>query len=263
MDALLTVIPQLPPGDPFSMLMGDGPAALTTPGGWQNKQRPRKTAMTTWDGQDPISMAVPIIIDEFFTGNSVEGQCNTILGWLRNPTGPGQPPVLKLSGPVPLTDRLWVLNDIAWTSEERRESDGQRTRVLLTLTFLEYVPGEYLVSVKTTPAAAAVIRSVSSSTAVAATPVASTVSPTGSAPAPSTPPSTWTYTVRSGDTLASIAQKQLLDATKWGVIADMNGIRDPRSIKVGQVLKMPAPSHAASTPTPPAGVVVAGHGRLS
>lgn len=47
-----------------------------------------------------------------------------------------------------------------------------------------------------------------------------------------------TYVVRRGDTLTSIAARLYGDPTAWMDLADLNDIRDPRSIKVGQVLQL-------------------------
>lgn len=47
------------------------------------------------------------------------------------------------------------------------------------------------------------------------------------------------HQVRPGDTLSSIAERYLGSASKWKVIADANGIADPRALKVGAVLKVP------------------------
>ena len=54
--------------------------------------------------------------------------------------------------------------------------------------------------------------------------------------------STRTYTVRPGDTLTKIAQKELGDAGRWQEIFLLNRatIRDPDQISVGQVLILPA-----------------------
>ena len=47
------------------------------------------------------------------------------------------------------------------------------------------------------------------------------------------------YTVRRGDTLASIAAAVYRDAAAWREIARANGIRDPRSLAPGRVLTIP------------------------
>lgn len=47
-----------------------------------------------------------------------------------------------------------------------------------------------------------------------------------------------TYTVKKGDTLWTIAQKQLGNGSKWQDIARLNNIPNPNKLQVGQVLKL-------------------------
>lgn len=49
-----------------------------------------------------------------------------------------------------------------------------------------------------------------------------------------------TYTVKKGDTGYSIAARELGSPTRWTELGSINGIRDPNSLKPGQVLKLPA-----------------------
>jgi len=48
------------------------------------------------------------------------------------------------------------------------------------------------------------------------------------------------YTVKKGDTLADIAKQELGNADEWKQIASANGIDDPKELRVGQKLKIPA-----------------------
>lgn len=50
-----------------------------------------------------------------------------------------------------------------------------------------------------------------------------------------------TYTVESGDTLASIAEEFYGDASLDDYLAEANGITDPESLAVGQQLTIPPP----------------------
>ncbi len=68
---------------------------------------------------------------------------------------------------------------------------------------------------------------------------APTPAPTASPRATASPPSTagaTTYKVKSGDTLSGIAGEH---GTTWRVLAELNNIDDPRTLRVGQVLKLP------------------------
>lgn len=76
--------------------------------------------------------------------------------------------------------------------------------------------------------------------------VPSDVEPTPSAPAsppaasptsaPASSAARGTYKVKSGDTLSGIAAAH---GTTWQVIAELNGIKDPSKLRVGQVLNLP------------------------
>ena len=47
------------------------------------------------------------------------------------------------------------------------------------------------------------------------------------------------YVVQEGDTLARIAEEQLGSPEKWRLLAQANGIDDPRTLRVGQKLTIP------------------------
>jgi nucleoid-associated protein YgaU len=49
-----------------------------------------------------------------------------------------------------------------------------------------------------------------------------------------------THTVRRGDTLSSIAAATYKDPTQWRPIAEENSLNNPRQLKAGQVLTIPA-----------------------
>lgn len=79
-------------------------------------------------------------------------------------------------------------------------------------------------------------------------------------PAPSPSPGFQTYIVRSGDTLSGIAKRFYSDPNKYPLIAQFNGIADPRRIYPSMTLKIPdlapvpppvTPPTPSPTPTPP------------
>jgi LysM repeat protein len=67
-------------------------------------------------------------------------------------------------------------------------------------------------------------------------PPASAGTDASAAPDPSAAPATRSYKVKSGDTLVGIAAKF---GTTPKAITNLNGISDPSSLKIGQVLKIP------------------------
>lgn len=66
--------------------------------------------------------------------------------------------------------------------------------------------------------------------------------------APSKPAST-SYTIKSGDTLSTIAGEFYKDTRKWKAIADANPGIDPSRLKIGQVIKIPAEGGVARQAT--------------
>src|SRR5690606_3645858 len=75
--------------------------------------------------------------------------------------------------------------------------------------------------------------------------------PTGESPAPAPAPVVVEYRVRAGDTLAAIAARLLGSAGRWQEIARENGISDPRTLRVDQVLRVTGGNEqAARAPRP-------------
>ncbi len=74
-------------------------------------------------------------------------------------------------------------------------------------------------------------------------PAPQAAAPQAPAPQAAQPPATAaavrTYQVRSGDTLGAIAQRLLGNSERWREIAELNGITDPRALRVGQSLRVP------------------------
>jgi nucleoid-associated protein YgaU len=58
--------------------------------------------------------------------------------------------------------------------------------------------------------------------------------------------STTQYTIKSGDTLEGIARAQMGDGQKWQLIAAANPGLDPKALKIGQKITIPASTTTAS-----------------
>lgn len=46
------------------------------------------------------------------------------------------------------------------------------------------------------------------------------------------------YIVKKGDTLWGIASRFYGDGTKWGILAEKNGVTNPRTLQIGRVLRL-------------------------
>lgn len=113
----------------------------------------------------------------------------------------------------PLESGVWRLTGLKVSSELRQHGTNAVTRATVALSFTEAVDAVVAVGPLTGGAAA--------SPAVPASPTART------------------HVVKAGETLAAIAGRFYGKANDWPKIATANGIRDPRTLRVGATLTIP------------------------
>lgn len=208
-------------GVDLRVLMGNGPATPTGGvGGWQQKKRPDAKSLTEWTGQDTFTQDVPILINGFMDGNSIEGQAADIIKLGRKTEDDEVPPVFHIFGAIWMQWLPWVLEGVEWgsTTDEQviRDRDTTLIRQELTLHIAEYEDPDQI-RLKRIRRAYGVGKG-------------------GGVNFPGN-----VYIVRKDDTLAKIAAKVYGDRTRWKVLAKKNGIRDPnQELKPGRQIKLPA-----------------------
>lgn len=217
-----------PAGPSITVQLGDGFATPTATGGWQVVSRPRRVGISDYQGTDPVTQDIPILFDgmtsEHRQGISQEAQINALFKMMRTKVGPrSEPAVIEIHGvPIPFHGARWVINGITPGDEVRRASDGHRVQAAMTVSLLEYVGGDV------------VVRGGSKAK-----------KPKGHSPAKTAShknksPKNKIWVVKSGDTLWSISAKEYGSTSDWSKIAKANNIRDPKSLKIGSRLKIPA-----------------------
>lgn len=222
MKPILRIKPIDPPGRELEIELGADPATPTGgAGGWAKIARPRRKSLTEWQGVEGYEMPIPVIFDRFRENRSVEGQITRLERMAKKREGEAQPPIVRIRGPVPHTNLEWVIQDIEWGAMERRARDGQRTRQFATIVLWQYIAADLVLERKKSPAKDSRDRN------------------RDRGKGDGKGQSRRTYTVRRGDTLSSIAARELGSASKWSKIADLNNIRDPKNLRVGQVLRLP------------------------
>lgn len=175
-------------------------------GGWQTISRPHRKSLTEWQGIDPLELTFSVIFDGGPDLSSVESDCLT-LEQMAQPDGTTPPPTVTVTGAVPHSDLVWVIDALAFDPAPAYSKSGYRIRQEATVTLKEYVSADLVKSAAET--ARGKVTTAKS------------------------------YIVKKGDTLLSIAAAQLGDFTRWTDIAALNGIRDPNRITVGQRLRLP------------------------
>lgn len=213
----VTILSTRPSISVTAWLGADPPTVSGGYGGWDIVARPRRQALTHWKGHDPFQMELPILLDGFVNNSSVEARCTALERMARPPRVLDEPPLVKVIGQVPHTDLVWVIQTIRW-GDVVRSTTGQRIRQACIVSLLRYIEHDRV----QLAGAAARARQLATT---------ASNSPTSGISAP--------HTVKKGETLASIAAAKLGDYKRAGEIAALNGIRDPKSIKVNQKLRLP------------------------
>lgn len=203
-------------------LAGELPQQTQGYGGWEEIERPKRKSLTTWRGRQPISLSIPIMFDRLTEGDfgeSVEPDVRN-LQKMAGAGISGEPPVVTFDSggviehDVTQENKWWLINGLEW-GDYIRNPAGERVRVDVTVTLLEFVAGAVVVE-----RSAAKKRS---NKKQAQKPGAKDKQ----------------YVVKQGDNLISIAKKELKDPDRWPEIAALNKMRDPRNVKVGQQLRLP------------------------
>lgn len=130
------------PSESFVVLLSDEPIRYTGGfGGWNVTPRPRQTGMTTWDGQEPLQLALGLMFDTFPARGTIASPMAALRRIARG-DGESPPGVARIDG-LPLPDVGWVIEGLDFGDALRR-ADGHAVRQSVTLTLREYVPPSYL-----------------------------------------------------------------------------------------------------------------------
>ena len=126
--------------------MGDDPPKVTGGyGGWEIIERPRRTAVTQWQGREPIQMEIQFVLDGWKRPagrRSIEYDV-TALERMALPHKT-QPPVIKIIGSaMPHSDLDYVIQNIDW-GPAIRAKNGERFRQEGTITLVRYLAADKL-----------------------------------------------------------------------------------------------------------------------
>lgn len=113
-------------------------------GGWEQRQRPRRPTMLSWTGTPGVVWQLPVLLGPD-ADSSIEPDCRLLQSWGVPGKDDDQPPTLLVDAPAGRAPdgAKWVLQDLEW-GEQTRNDRGRRIQQEVTLTLLEYVPGQVL-----------------------------------------------------------------------------------------------------------------------
>lgn len=201
----------IPPGRSVDLILdADPPIMRTATGGWNVTDRWGRKGLTSWQGVDPCTLTFSALLDAKFAGKEdIEADCDELEAMYAPRGDFNAPRHVTVVGASPGTDKTWVINGLEW-KPALRTSDGKRRIAPCDITLLEFVSPD------------------------------SVIRPTKAAADASNRKRL--YTVKPGDTLVSIAKKQLGDARLADDIRRENlpALRDARSLKAKMVILLPA-----------------------
>jgi LysM repeat protein len=201
--------------------------------GWTVTGIPKRMGLTEWAGRSPMVIPVDFIIDRLEEGDGVyvQDMRDTLDKIVATASRDDEPPIciFESGGLVPhdfthAQHVRWVISDLNWDKEltVNSASSLRPLRVGGTLTLTQYNHDDNIDSYEG-PAK----KNRDKNKGAKGKDKGRGKSKRG------------TYEVKLGDTLHSIAARELGDSKRWKEIADLNNIRNGRDIKQGRVLKMP------------------------
>jgi hypothetical protein len=190
-------------------LTGDIARVTDGYGGWEEVDRPKRKGFPDWQSAPLLRMEVPLMFDGLATDSSVQPQVDRLEKMAQVRGERQRPPTVALSGPVPHTGTVWVIENPGWGDSSRRP-DGALVRQEFTLQLLQWQDSDL---VKTRPVKRR-NRGMARTFAIVLT--------------------------RHGraETLMELCARALDDASKWREVAKLNKITRPRHLKVGQKIRL-------------------------
>jgi len=226
-----------PPVTLTARLAADKPQVEAGYGGWAEIARPRRSPLSVWVGSPGLRMTLPILFDQWAAQITIERQLAQ-LERLATPTASdGSPPRIRFvvrGGAVPHQGRVWVIDTLTW-GDATMNQNGNRTRQQVTLSLLEHVADVRVQELSPAKRHKAKVKAVKTKPGAANKRVVAGRGRSASATRARTGDSDF----GQGDDLLSIAARELGDADRWIEIAQLNGLRDPRAISPGQVIRLP------------------------
>lgn len=202
-------------------------------GGWGVTAIPKRMGLTEWAGRPPMGIPLTFMIDRMNSGDGdagiyVAGQRDILEKIAATASRDEEPPVciVDTGGVMPhdyvhASHVRWIIETIDWDKSLTVNSatSGRPVRIGGTIHLRQYNHDDLLDAYEG-PATKNRNKNKSKS------------KPKGKTS------SAQTYLVKEGDTLTSIAARALGSSTKWKQLADLNNIRNPRDLKINQVLKL-------------------------
>jgi LysM repeat protein len=202
-------------------------------GGWVINEVPKRMNLTTFGSRNPVGLAIDFIVDRLNSNDSdhVLHQFKQLERLAGRNDEDEDPPLVFVNGGGQIPHDLvhnphtrWFIETLTWDREAAIYSTDQRLlRIAGSIQLRQWSEDETLGDYR---GPANKNRKKHRKSKAKSKGRSKTHGGEG-------------YTVKTGDTLISIASRELGDSKRWREIADLNNIRNPRGLKVGRRLRMP------------------------
>jgi hypothetical protein len=219
-------------------LSEERPTVTAGYGGWEEVERPRRVGVVTWKGSPVRRLTLGVIFYHPNNGTLVENEISRLES-LARPREGGTPPSIRIDAPgrhVPLQAVTWVIDAIDWGDADMNPG-GNRTKQHATVSLIEYL-SDQLVE-EDAPANKRRARSARKSGKNRKRGAKAKRHPAKRGKKSKAARRATASPAFEGEHLASLAARELGDARRWREIAELNDIRDPRAVHIGQVLRLP------------------------
>lgn len=124
-------------GEARMIPLGNGPALVTAGGArFEQTERAERKSLSDYQGDDLIEMDVPVFFDGWRGQIPIEADLWWVTGLAFGHDGK-PPPNFRALGPIPHTEKRWVMHPAEWGDGERGAS-GLLVRQAITLKLLEW-----------------------------------------------------------------------------------------------------------------------------
>lgn len=181
-------------------------------GGWTVVPQEGGIGTVEYSGVEPRRWTLPIMLDGWSEDADIQPRWDEISA-LSEQLGTEPPPQVWFAGtiPVPVAAQPWLIEKFTPVEEERLHGEGALYRAKATLVLLDPSTGTNV------------------SSPIAQARAASSGSKAGR-----------TIRARKGDTLVTIAARELGDPARWRDISNLNGHLQPDNVRANQKIKLPS-----------------------
>lgn len=195
-------------------LLGEDTPVASGYGGWEEVTRAKRKGFPNWQAQALVRVTVPLILDGWASG-APQDQAIRGLENMASKRGNQRPPTVKVDGPIPHADLVWVVESLDFGASLKNEA-GQVLRQEATLGLMEWEDVDLLAKRKR-----------------------GRDGPGGTGRRFTRVRMRGQGSKRRPEHLVEVVVRVLGDSSRWAEVRKLNKIKHPRKLKFKQKIRLP------------------------